>query len=372
MSKACSIKGNQKVFLLHLNKVASCCRADPIDITSQSVDYYLDQWQQERQQLAQGIELPGCRHCWAAEHSGQQSYRQRFFNYNLNYVEIFLDNLCNQMCSYCSPKFSSEWANSIQKHGNFIKVSKSAADNLSIVPLHSLSNTKHWINELTDFLNREPVTIKLLGGEPLMQKRSLQQLLKFNTDNIVKLIINTNLNPPNNKFLKWVLDTFPKEKLVFEISLDTAPEHNAIPRAGFDAEKFKENLKLLKQYDVSFSFITVVSILNIFSIPQYQTWLEQQGHRALFFRLNNPDCLDPCYLPEEFKNQIWNESLPETVKQALDSRPTAFDLKLFEQYNYLNQYFQRTGIKITDSNLNRYLEWLREHYENSNSIRSAS
>lgn len=350
--------------MLHLNKVASCCKADPIEITSQSVDYYLDLWQHESQQLAQGIELPGCNYCWRAENKGQQSWRQRFSSDNAaNYVEIFLDNLCNQMCSYCSPKFSSEWENSIRQHGNFIKVSSSASDNLSIAAPRMPGNNEDWLDKLTDFLNRGPVYLKLLGGEPLMQRRSLQKLLELNTNQIQLLTINTNLNPPNNKFLKWVLENFPKDKLSFGISLDTVPEYNAIPRAGFDAEKFEENLKLLEQYNVSFSFLPVVSILNIFSISQYQTWLDQRGYQALFFQLNNPDCLNPCYLPDQFKNLIWKDSLPDPVKQSLTHRPTMIDLKRFEQYNYLKQYFQRTGTNITDPDLAKYWSWLEENYK---------
>lgn len=332
-------------------------------MTSNSIDYYLDLWQHESQQLDQGVEIPGCEYCWQAENKGQQSWRQRFNGDTSNYVEIFLDNLCNQMCSYCSPKFSSEWENSIQQHGNFIKVSTSTKDNLSILPSQRLDNTQHWINELTDFLNRGPVSLKLLGGEPLMQRRSLQKLFELNAHQVQSLRINTNLNPPNNKFLKWVLDTFPKEKLVFDISLDTVPAYNAVPRAGFDAEKFQENLKLLEQYNIKFSFLSVISILNIFSVSHYQNWLDQRGYQALFSRLNNPDCLDICYLPEKFKNQIWNESLPDPVKQALNRQPTALDLKLFEQYNYLNQYFQRTDTEITDPNLAKYWSWLEENYK---------
>jgi len=363
MTKSCKLKGQQKVFLLHLNQAASCCRAEPVPLTTQSIDYYLDLWNNEKEQLAQGVELSGCKHCWNAENNGQLSYRQEPVVGNPNFVEIHIDNLCNQMCSYCSPKFSSSWENNIQQYGNFINVSKSSKDNLALTILDASSNTEFWIDQLKNFLSRGPVGIKLVGGEPLMQRRNLQQLLELNADQITVLKITTNLNPPNNKFLKWVLETFPKEKLFFEISLDTVLEHNAIPRAGFDRNKFEENLDLLKQHNVEFSFLSVVSVLNIFSIHTFQTWLDSNNYRTKFSQLHNPDCLSPCYLPDQFKNLIFEKSLPQSILHTLEYSPKLVDLKLFEQYNYLKQYFQRTNTEITDHDLAMYWTWLEEKFK---------
>lgn len=362
--KDCTLKGKQKLFFLQLDQAASCCRADPISLQGQTLDSCLDLWQAESQQLSQGTELSGCRHCWQAEHSGQQSYRQQLAGIDSNYVEIYASNLCNQTCSYCSPKFSSAWNDNIVQHGNFVKVSKSAVENLT--PVDIRTDHSQWYDDLKKYLGRGPVSLKLLGGEPLMQRRNLQQLLEFNTDQITTLNINTNLNPPSNKFLKWVLENFPKDKLQFEISLDTVPLHNALPRAGFDQSKFEENLELLKQYQIPFLFLSVVSVLNIFSIAEYQNWLIENAYQCRFFRINNPDCLDPSYLPTEFKQTI-SDKIPSVATQALKYNPDKVDLKRFEQYNYLTQYFQRTNNVITDPNFNNYWNWLKDKYENRNS-----
>jgi sulfatase maturation enzyme AslB (radical SAM superfamily) len=363
MTKLCELKGQQKVFLLHLNRAASCCRAESVPLTNQSIDHYLDLWADEKDQLTQGVELSGCKHCWNLENKGQRSYRQEPVIGNSNYIEIHIDNLCNQMCSYCSPKFSSAWESSIQQYGNFVNVSKSSKDNLALEISNTNCDTEFWIDQLKTFLSRGPVGIRLLGGEPLMQRRNLQQLLELNTDQITDLTIITNLNPPNNKFLKWVLETFPKEKLFFEISLDTVPEHNAIPRAGFDRYKFEENLELLTQHNVDFSFLSVVSVLNVFSVHKFQTWLDKNNYRTIFSQLNNPDCLSSYYLPDQFKNLILKNPLPPAVSNILEYSPDSVDLKLFEQYNYLKQYFQRSNTEITDHDLAMYWTWLEEKFK---------
>jgi len=360
LTLACNLKGQQKLFFLHLNQATSCCKAYPVDLEKQPIDHYIQLWRQESQQLLAGVELPGCKFCWKAEHAGLQSYRQQA-KPQPEQVEIFINNACNQMCSYCSPKFSSTWEDSIATHGNFKKISDTAIQNLSIPKFNS--NNEHWIEQLTEYLGRGPVVLKLLGGEPLMQKRNLEQLLKLNSHNILQLAIVTNLNPPDNKFLKWVLDFFPSNKLKFNISLDAIPSYNAVPRAGFDSIKFEQNLQLLKQHNVSFEFQSVVSVLSVFGISAFQDWLLQNKYQTAFSCINNPDCLDPAYLPDWVKQKILTKTLPMVVQQQLQLQPKMLDLKLFEQYNYLSQYIDRTHTQLSNPLLQQYWDWLKEKYE---------
>lgn len=366
MTKSCDLKGQQKLFFLHLDQATSCCRANPIGLDHNlPLSHYLEHWQSEHQQLAQGIEVESCQHCWQDEHRGATSYRQRLGHVNTDHVEIFASNLCNQMCSYCSPKFSSQWQDSIEQQGKFQDISATANSNLEI----ALGNNKtdYWIDQLAQYLSRcsdNSVSVKLLGGEPLMQKQNLQQLLELNSERVSKLVINTNLNPPSNRFLNWVLEQFPWDKLQFEISLDASPEYNAVPRAGFDCNRFYHNLELLKQHQIDFVFLSVVSVLSVFDIENFQSWLETNQYTARFFGLNNPDCLDPKYLPNEVKESLWKDSLPNVVKESLVQSNTTVDLKLFEQYNYLKQYFDRTNVDcMQNAKFASYWNWLTERYK---------
>ena len=367
MTKACDIKGEQKVFSLHLNQATSCCKAHPVSLSNfDSMSSLRQHWQDEKLALSQGKELPGCQHCWNHERQGIKSFRQQFLNSDqiINTIELQIDNICNQVCSYCSPKFSSSWEQSIIDQGMFQNISASAKRNLEV------SNIKpdhhQWLERIQDYINTcndNSVDLKLLGGEPLMQKRNLEQLLAVNQAKIRRLLINTNLNPPSSKFLHWVLETFPKHKLTFDISLDTVPEYNAIPRAGFDILRFEENLNLLKQYKIDFCFLSVISVLNIFTLSKYQQWLVDNNYKATFFRLNNPDCLDPSFLPQDTKNVLLNQNLPILAQQSLMYSPDSVDLKQFEQYNYLTQYFQRTDTKITDPEFSAYWTWLTQKFQ---------
>lgn len=367
MTKSCVLKGSQKVFFLHLNQAASCCRSYPMSLDTVDTVEQLDQhWKHESNELDRGQALTSCQHCWQHENQGMESYRLQMANKwkDTHQIELFIDNTCNQMCSYCSPKFSSTWEKSINQHGMFRFISASAQENLK--PSKLAVSSESWIEKIHSYIDcsdDNSITLSLLGGEPLMQIRNLQKLLTANPNKIRQLRINTNLNPPDAKFLHWVLETFPKQKLRFYISLDTVPEYNAIPRAGFDQNKFQLNLDLLRLHNVEFSFHSVISVLSIFSLHKFQQWLTHNNFQSQFFKINNPDCLEPGYLPQEFKQKVLEYALPREAKDSLESQPAMIDIKQFEQYNYLTQYFERTATNITDPNLAEYWHWLKEKFK---------
>jgi sulfatase maturation enzyme AslB (radical SAM superfamily) len=282
-----------------------------------------------------------------------------------SYVEVNFNNVCNLMCSYCSPKFSSTWQDSISADGEFKNISATAKLNQSI-PKIVTDHQAHWIQEINQYISQQPedsVELKLLGGEPLMQLQGLQQLMEMNTRQVRQLIIQTNLNPPSQRFLLWILENFPNEKLVFNISIDSTPEYNHVPRAGFQQDAFVSNLKLLKDHNVTCLITSVISVTSIFDIANFCKFLDQLGCAVTFSQINNPDCLDPIYLSREFKQRILDTDvlLPELAVEILNSNNKMVDLKLFEQYNYLKQYFARTNIDpgtTPNALFNEYWAWL--------------
>jgi sulfatase maturation enzyme AslB (radical SAM superfamily) len=370
MSLPCGLKGSQKQFLLHLNEIKSCCSADSEPLTTDlTFQDYIDQWHKESQQLTQGIRLPGCNICWKAEDQGLQSFRNKFQDVtDPDLIEIFQSNLCNQMCSYCSPKYSSMWQDTVVERGVFTQVSKLVRDNMS--PIHVQTNNEHWLSEVKEYINHRPdnsVSINLLGGEPLMQLRSLNFYEQLDINKIKKFKITTNLNPPTNKFLHWLLDNIPNHKLQIDISLDATPEFNHIPRAGFDADRFYQNLELVKSKQVPMMFLSVLTVLNLFDLPNYIRWSKLQGATNVFFTVHNPDCLAIKYVPHAVRLAVWSQldniECDQTIKDQLLQPEIKVDLKLLEQYNFINQYFERSNLtvdSITNSTFQEYWKWLQQ------------
>ena len=353
-SLSCSLKGRQKVFVLAQNQAYSCCRGYPLEL-DQTMSYssVLQFWRQENQLLDQGHAVESCQHCWQDERKNLTSHRMTYgVDRFANDIQLIFSNACNQMCSYCSPKFSSTWEKDIKTNGNFVGISKSSQQNL-IVPVIKQINSDYWTEQIQHSINSEPddsVELTLLGGEPLMQINSIKQMLELSNKKIKKVCVITNLNPPDNKFLKWILENYSSNRLQFLISLDSAPKFNHLPRAGFDAERFEENLNLLISNNIKFEFLSVFSVLNFFNLPDYYTWLDKNNFQHTLYNLNNPDCLRAFWIPTEFSQplltKIQHYSVPDFVSELQKSR-NQVDLKLLEQYNYLTQYFERTN---TDPN----------------------
>ena len=370
MSKSCKLKGNQKTFYLLQNLISSCCRAksDILD-SSLPLSTYLQKWKAESLQLDEGIELPGCNHCWIQERNNKVSYRLSA-EYGFNLIELFLSNLCNQMCSYCSPKFSSTWQESINQSGTFQNISTTAKRNLEITQ-YPKTDIDYWLDQISQYIDSCPdysVVIKLLGGEPLMQQRNLEKLLSFSSQKIYKLNIHTNLNPPTDKFLKWLLKNFNSEKFDFMVSLDASPEYNQWPRALFDQKKFLTNLSLLEQYQIPVKFLAVASVLSMFDLENFIIWANNKKIDIKFQKLNNPLCLDPTLIPQIFREQIWKKikhiNSSDIIQEILQQEYTFDKIKLFEQFNYLTQYFQRNNLDPTTSNnelFGEYWAWLTKN-----------
>lgn len=364
ISKSCRLKGDQKAFYLQLDQAASCCRAVPLKLdSSQPITFYTGLWEQEKLSLDQGVELPGCSICWEDERADRLSYRQTTKDMNYNVIELYLTNLCNHMCSYCSPKFSSVWEDSIRTHGVFANISRSSQQNLQVSK--PVSDIDYWLGQIEEYISKQSddsISVKLLGGEPLMQQRNLERLLKLNSNKIKKLIIHTNLNPPNNKFLRWILDTYLPEKLEITVSVDASVDYNHVVRAGFDADKFTKNINLLKHYNVQYQISAVVSALSIFDSVAFIKWVNSLGCRIVYNRMYNPECLDPTLIPYSIRQEILSQLVdPDPLlENILNDTTEGNKLQLIEQHNYLLEYFKRADIDATVIDNALFQRWWTE------------
>lgn len=345
-SLACNLKGQQQVIYFREARAASCCRAYPQTMT-QHFSGLQQIWQQEREQLEQGHRVASCEICWRAEDLGQTSYRQQFPGAFDLRIELNMDNLCNHMCSYCGPRFSSRWQQDLAEHGPYRQIP--ASDQTHMLPVaQAATHAESFLMQLREWLQscQRPVTLALLGGEPLMQIESLDRLFDLDLGAHVRFEIITNLNPPSTRFLERILDRWQDrtDHLRFLISLDATPGFNHVVRHGFDADRFYRCLDLVQRSGCDRSIISVISALNVLDLPHYLPWLERQGLEADFFSLNNPRSLQPANVARSLREQI-RQSLPQArdlVHEQL-ALPDTSDLDRFACYHYLIQYFDRTG-----------------------------
>ena len=304
-------------------------------------------WQQESLDLDQGIRVPSCQICWQDEDKGHMSFRQRESSIDGVRIELNMDNLCNHMCAYCSPRFSSKWEKDLVDNGPYQLIW--ASDKSHLMPT-DIKNIDHrtFMDQLQDFVvaSKQPVTIAMHGGEPLMQIESLDRLLDIDSDAVTFEII-TNLNPPSTRFLERILDRWGSERLTFLISIDASPGFNHVIRHGFDQDRFSRCLDMVNRSGCARSVNAVISVLSLLDLEAYMAWLEQQCLSVEFSTLNNPRSLHPANLPRNLRDQILSRvsGLPPVLQQQL-SAPESSNLDRLACYHYLRQYFDRTGLDV--------------------------
>jgi MoaA/NifB/PqqE/SkfB family radical SAM enzyme len=152
---------------------------------------------EQRRMMLRGERPAECQYCWNMEDLGEMSDRHyrsgepwaaidfdRVANCSgdeddvvPSYVEVNFNNACNLACSYCSPQYSSTWAQEIQRHGGY--------------PTHVVHNhPDHFTGDRRVIPNREhnpyveafwqwwPTLypqlrhFRMTGGEPLMDRNT--------------------------------------------------------------------------------------------------------------------------------------------------------------------------------------------------------
>ena len=366
MSYACRAKGLEKSFRLNTGQAASCCKSYT-ESFDQNLPELLELWQQESERMSRGEAVASCEQCWRDEAAGKTSLRQTLNAHPAleNKIDIYISNLCNHMCSYCSPKFSSMWQRSIEQQGEFELISRSARENQSVdirlgadqeIIDRNLEQIRQYVKQQPD----NSVVISLLGGEPLMQHRGLNRILEFDQQKVKRLVIITNLAPPSSKFLNQILDRVDNKRLLLHISLDTAPAYNHIPRHGFDQKQFEKHFALIQDRGIEHTVLSTVSALSAFTLPQFELWCTNNNIQPTFQSLQNPACLQVAGLPKSVKQRIYQSVDPAFLNHELHWQLTTPDparVQQIELYNYLRQYFARTGTQTNTFPLEMQRWW---------------
>jgi sulfatase maturation enzyme AslB (radical SAM superfamily) len=176
-----------------------------------------------------------CQTCWDQESSSAEwTSRRSIYQYNdfyhnldsandfqLEHLDLRWSNTCNLNCVYCSPVFSSKWAELKGQKQSF-RVFPTVTDN-------DLSNLK---------------MLQLAGGEPLLIKENLDLLnrcLKINPD--VEIEITTNLTNIKNNRIYECLKQFKNVHWI--LSFESTEKKFEYIRNGAKWDEFLTNLSQL-------------------------------------------------------------------------------------------------------------------------------
>lgn len=268
-----------------------------------------DHKKQQRLMMLRGERPSECQYCWNMEDLGQMSDRHyrsgepwaaidfdRIANSTgaeddviPSYVEVNFNNACNLACSYCSPQYSSTWAQEIERHGGY--------------PTHVVHNDpSHFTGDRRVIANREhnPYLeafwswwprlyphlrhFRMTGGEPLMDRntyRVFDYVLALPKPDL-HLNVTSNFSVEQKLFDQYMdyvkrLCATNIEHFMQYVSLDSGnPAHAQYIRHGLQYRRLWTNVNRFLSdipYRNSLTFIITMNNLTVLGLQQQLEWI---------------------------------------------------------------------------------------------------
>lgn len=314
----CAAKWQQVTLHLHNGRTHSCHhpRTHQVPVQEIRIDVsalHNTQYKKEqRKKMLEGERPAECQYCWNVE--DLDGYKNKEFhsdrvtksaapwadkyidkiksqpwdqNVNPSYVEVSFSNLCNLRCSYCSPVYSSRWAEEADTHGpyptswNFNDLSY--YKKIGEMPIHHKDYNPYveafW--EWWPDLVKDMEIFRITGGEPLLSNDTYKVLdyLYEHPQPGLELAVNTNGCVPDKLFdkfitgLKLLLAENKIKKAHVYTSVDGWGKYAEYGRDGLDFAQWKNNVeRLLKE--IPELKVTIMCTTNIFSILEFKKLME--------------------------------------------------------------------------------------------------
>ena len=327
----------------------------------------------QRQRMLRGEKPEECSYCWRAEATGNLSDRhyrsgepwaaERFdeilvqdpltWNVNPAYVEVNFSNICNLRCSYCSPQFSSTWAQEISRHGAYPTSNRHNNPSHFVGERYVIPNRDSnpyveafwkWWPELYPQLKH----FRMTGGEPTMDKNTYRVFDYVLANPKPDLHLNTTSNFSQeavvfDKYLGYVKQLCEGEKIehfMQFVSLDSWGKQAEYIRDGMDFELVKRNVeRFLSEIPSrnSLTFIITVSNLAIPNINKLLEWILELRQRY-----------------SSTYQRIWFDTplLREPLWQTVIGMPAAYQLQLQKTVDWM-----QTDIETIDTRFHGFKDY---------------
>ena len=332
----------------------SCCvmQCDKTEFAGKTDYQYphntLDEWMDSdylnhvKTNLANGIQIPECNRCWVKEKYNETSLRQiindSFYNTKFDWIEYYfnkknildkaplvgadikLDNTCNYACIMCNPMDSSKvwhiWDKN--KHNKFVRqVTDNEPDYLDNVKL--IYKEKNNYDLLVNIINKKPKYIKLLGGEPLLDKKmfSILESVDHKISKNITLIFITN-GSVNLVQTSERLEHF--KDVQFAISLEGVGAVQDYLRRGSTWKDVEQHILEYQQKNPRAVHVHyTLQALSIFHFADLAEWCNKHHIPLNFGLLSNPPYLSIEAIPPDLKKIIHARLKHCVFKSSIDT-----------------------------------------------------
>jgi len=311
-SSMCLAKWMQTSLHLTTGKTNSCYHPPLHSINKEQIAvdpaklHNTDEKKQQRDLMLQGKRPDGCSYCWRLEDNQQMSDRhyrsgepwamQEYENILKNphadvvptYVEVDFSNACNFACSYCSPQYSTTWAQEIQDLGAY-PTTKPHNDPTHFVGSNKVLPQKQnpyveafwkWWPDLYPKLKH----FRMTGGEPMMDVNTYKvfDYVIANPKKDLHLNVTSNFCPPTaslgDKYfdsVKTMCDGAMIEHFMQFVSLDAWDDKAEYIRHGMNFNTVWSNVHRYLDEIKGYNSLTFIITLNNLSVSSLKTMMQQ-------------------------------------------------------------------------------------------------
>ncbi len=252
----------------------------------------------QRKMMLAGEKPTECQYCWNMENEGKLSDRHYRSgepwaavdfeqiknstgeeNVIPSYVEVNFNHACNLKCSYCSPQFSSSWADEVARLGAFPTSSPHNSPDHFMGqrrPIPARESNPYvdafwaWWPDLYPHLEH----FRMTGGEPLLDRNTYRvfDYVLANPNPRLHLNVTSNFSVDEKSWQKYL--TYVKaicdgriEHFMQYVSLDGWGEPAEYMRNGLDFDLLWDRVNQFLTEVPNYSSLTFIITMNNLSVP---------------------------------------------------------------------------------------------------------
>ena len=316
--------------------------------------------------------------CWQPESQGKSSRRLVFksdvvvetdIQASPTELNIIVGNHCNMTCVYCCKQYSSAWLHDLLDNGTYHSVDtgddRFEINNVDRIllrvsqkALNKSDSTQRLLAEIRSILLASTIRqVIITGGEPFLYL-GLAELVKSIPSHI-KVIIQSGLGVDSGRLVQE-LNKLPAQQIEIGISAETTDQLYEFVRYGNTWKRFSENIQILKDLAIPYSFYSVVSNLTIHGLAEFAQYAEDATVR--YNPCNDPDFLSISVLDPASKDHILQsvDQLPESLKSVIVNSMASEPTKS-QQHNlneYVNEFSKRRNILPSTVLPQSFIDWM--------------
>ena len=199
-----------------------------------------------------------------------------------SYVEVNFNNVCNLMCSYCSPQFSSSWQQEVDRSGGYptARVHNDPGHfggDRRVIPVREHNPYVDAFWEWWPTLYPELVHFRMTGGEPLLDKNTYRVFDHVLANPSAKLHLNVTSNfsvdeKSWQKYLGYVKQLCDGriEHFMQYVSLDGWGSQAEYMRHGMDFNLLWDRVNQFLTEVPSYNSLTFIVTMNNLSVTSLE------------------------------------------------------------------------------------------------------